>query len=146
MLGAIKTATGIAVTILEKQLSELRRRLNTTGHVNQAPIRKGWSSLLRLDVSGTPERNEANVLTALSGDAAFAGALVFDEFSQEIVITRGLPWDGTDIILPRPWGEPTTCGVRNGCSATISTCRRRWWVAASSPSRETAASIPCAII
>ena len=46
------------------------------------------------------------MLTALSADAAFVDALVFDEFSQEILITRGLPWDGTDIILPRPWGEP----------------------------------------
>ena len=106
VLAAIKTATGIAVSILAKQIGELRRRLNTTGDVNKAPIRTRWSSLLRLDPGGTPERNEANVLTALSLDAAFAGALVFDEFSQEIQIARALPWDDTGNDVPRPWGEP----------------------------------------
>jgi putative DNA primase/helicase len=106
VLAAVKTATGIAVSILAKQLVELRRRLNTTGDVTLAPIRSRWSSLLRLDPGGTPERNEANVLTALSLDAAFTGAMVFDEFSQEIQISRALPWDGADSALPRPWGEP----------------------------------------
>ena len=105
VLAAIKTATGMPVAILEKQVAELRRRLNTTGDVHQAPVRPRWSSLLRLDVNGTPERNEANVITALSFDAAFTGALVLDEFAQEIVVTRALPWDATDIVHPRPWGE-----------------------------------------
>ncbi len=106
VLAAIKTASGIAVSILGKQLGELRRRLNTTGDVTLAPIRPRWSSLLRLDPGGTPERNEANVLTALSLDPAFAGALVFDEFSQEIRIVRDLPWDGPNSAVPRVWGEP----------------------------------------
>lgn len=105
VLAAIKTATGMPVAILEKQVAELRRRLNTTGDVHQAPVRPRWSSLLRLDVNGTPERNEANVITALSFDAAFTGALVLDEFAQEIVVTRALPWDAADIVHPRPWGE-----------------------------------------
>ena len=34
VLAAIKTATGIAVSILEKQVGELRRRLNTTGDIH----------------------------------------------------------------------------------------------------------------
>ena len=105
VLAAIKTATGIAVSILEKQIVELRRRLNSTGDVRRPAVRPTWTSLLRLDAGGMPERNEANVLTALSLDAAFAGTLVFDEFSQEIVVTRALPWDGPDSTLPRPWGE-----------------------------------------
>ena len=105
VLGAIKSATGIAVSILEKQLGELRRRLNTTGDVNQAPIRPRWAALLRLEPSGTPERNEANVITALSLDAAFAGALVFDEFAQEILVTRALPWEPAASTLPRAWGD-----------------------------------------
>ncbi|MBR0683288.1 P-loop ATPase [Roseomonas eburnea] len=105
VLAAVKSATGIAVSILEKQLTELRRRLNATGDVHTAPIRPRWSALLRLDLSGIPERNEANVITALSLDPAFAGALAFDEFSQEIMIARPLPWEGTEIALPRPWGE-----------------------------------------
>ncbi|WP_232478999.1 VapE domain-containing protein [Roseomonas rosulenta] len=105
VLAAVKSATGIAVSILAKQLGELRRRLNTTGDVNQAPVRPRWASLLRLDPAGTPERNEANVITALSLDAAFAGALVFDEFAQEILVTRALPWEPAGSTLPRAWGD-----------------------------------------
>ncbi|PHK93858.1 P-loop ATPase [Pseudoroseomonas rhizosphaerae] len=105
VLAAIKTATGIAVSILEKQLVELRRRLNATGDLRQPPIRPPWAGLLRLDAGGAPERNEANVLTALTNDVAFVGTLVFDEFAQEIVVTRALPWDAAETTLPRPWGE-----------------------------------------
>lgn len=105
VLAAIKTATGIAVSILEKQVPELRRRLNATGDVNQPPIRPRWSALLRMDINGTPERNEANVITALSFDPVFAGALAFDEFAQEIIATRPLPWDAAEITHPRAWGD-----------------------------------------
>lgn len=105
VLAAVKTATGIAVSILEKQLVELRRRVNATGDVRRAPIRPPWASLLRIDAGGAPERNEANVITALSLDAAFTGALMFDEFSQEIIVARALPWDPAGTVHPRPWGE-----------------------------------------
>ena len=105
VLAAVKTATGIAVSILEKQLVELRRRVNTTGDVRRAPVRLPWASLLRIDAGGAPERNEANVITALSLDAAFAGALMFDEFRQEIIVARSLPWDPAGTAHPRPWGE-----------------------------------------
>lgn len=105
VLTAIKTATGIAVSILTKQVAELRRRLNATGDVTQAPIRPRWSALLRMDINGTPERNEANVITALSFDPTFAGVLAFDEFAQEIVAARPLPWDGTETSHPRAWGD-----------------------------------------
>ncbi len=105
VLAAVKTATGIAVSILEKQLGELRRRVNATGDVRRAPVRPPWASLLRMDAGGAPERNEANVITALSLDAAFAGALMFDDFSQEIIVARALPWDPAGAAHPRPWGE-----------------------------------------
>lgn len=105
VLAAVKTATGIAVSILEKQLVELRRRVNATGDVRRAPVRPPWASLLRIDAGGAPERNEANVITALSLDAAFTGALMFDEFSQEIIVARALPWDPAGTVHPRPWGE-----------------------------------------
>ena len=105
VLAAIKTATGIAVSILDKQIGELRRRLNTTGDIHHRPIRPRWANQLRLDLAGTPERNEANVITALSCDEAFAGALVFDEFRQEIMVARKLPWDDQLIPLPRPWTD-----------------------------------------
>ena len=105
VLTAIRNATGIAVSILEKQIAELRRRLNATGDVARPAIRPRWAGRLRLDLTGTPERNEANVITALSSDEAFAGTLVFDEFRQEIVVNRPLPWDHDAAAIPRPWTD-----------------------------------------
>jgi len=105
VLAAIKSATGIAVSILEKQIGELRRRLNATGDIHHAPIRPRWACQLRLDVMGTPERNEANVITALSNDEAFAGALLFDEFRQEVLVGRPLPWDSAADWKPRAWSD-----------------------------------------
>jgi predicted P-loop ATPase len=104
VLAAIKSATGIPVSILDKQIGELRRRLNTTGDIHHRPMRPRWAAQLRLDLAGTPERNEANVIVALSNDEAFAGALVFDEFRQEILVARTLPWEQHS-ILPRLWTE-----------------------------------------
>ena len=105
VLARIKCATGIAVAILEKQLGELRRRLNTTGSVHGTVLRPRWAGRLRLDLSGTPERNEANVITALTSDEAFAGAFVLDEFRQEIMVARQLPWSEAGEKLPRPWRD-----------------------------------------
>ena len=105
VLAAIKSATGIAVSILEKQVGELRRRLHTTGDIHRRPIRPRWANQLRLDLVGTPERNEANVITALSNDESFAGALVFDEFRQEVLVTRPLPWAEQAPTLPRAWSD-----------------------------------------
>ena len=105
ILTTIKRATGIAVSILEKQIGELRRRLNTTGDIHRQPMRPRWASQLRLDLASAPERNEANIITALSNDEAFAGALVFDDFRQEILVTRKLPWDEEVSALPRAWSD-----------------------------------------
>jgi predicted P-loop ATPase len=105
VLLAIKSATGIAVSILEKQIGELKRRLNTTGDIRYRPVRPRWANQLRLDLTGSPERNEANVITALSNDEAFAGTIVFDEFRQEILVMRALPWDDQAPTLPRTWTD-----------------------------------------
>jgi predicted P-loop ATPase len=78
-----------------------RRRRN----IHHRPSRPRWASQLRLDLAGRPERNGANVITALSCDEAFAGTLVFDEFRQEIMVARRLPWDDQLIALPRPWTD-----------------------------------------
>jgi putative DNA primase/helicase len=105
VLAAIKASTGIAVSILTRQMGELRRRVDVTGDPN-APIAKPrWFGRLRMDLSGTAERNEANVIIALSSDEAFAGAIAFDEFAQQIVVCRPLPWDSVNTIIPRPWGD-----------------------------------------
>jgi putative DNA primase/helicase len=105
VLAAIKSTTGIAVSILDKQMGELRRRLNTTGDIRHRPVTPRWVGQLLLDLAGTPERNEANVITALSNDEAFAGALVFDEFRYEVQVARNLPWDEPGTTLPRPWSD-----------------------------------------
>jgi putative DNA primase/helicase len=106
VLASIKVTTGIPVTILDKQVGELRRRLNATGNVHERPVRSRWSSQLRLDLAGTPERNEANVITALSNDEAFAGVLMFDEFRQEILVARSLPWDApSSSPVHRVWSD-----------------------------------------
>ena len=105
VLARIKTGTGIPMAVLDKQLAELRRRLNATGDLSHRAIRPAWSQRLRLDLSGQPERNEANVITALTSDEAFAGAIVFDAFRQEIVVRRSLPWNTPDGPASRPWTD-----------------------------------------
>ena len=105
VLARIKSSTGIGMAVLDKQVAELRRRLNTIGDPGRRPIRPAWSHRLRLDATGQPERNEANVITALSADEAFAGAIVFDEFRQEVLVTRPLPWTPAGARMPRSWTD-----------------------------------------
>jgi predicted P-loop ATPase len=105
VLARIKSRTGIAMSVLDRQMAELRRRLNTTGDLAHRAIRPIWSKKLRLDLAGQPERNEANVIAALSCDEAFAGAIAVDAFRQEILVMRALPWDGADDPIPRPWSD-----------------------------------------
>jgi predicted P-loop ATPase len=105
ILDRIKSTTGIAVSILGKQLTELRKRVTATGDPNARIPQPVWFGRLRLDLSGTPERNEANVMIALNSDPAYAGALAFDEFAQEIVVRQPLPWDRVETTLPRVWDD-----------------------------------------
>jgi len=105
LLSLIKIRTGIAISILDKQLGVLRRRLNSTGDLIKPAARPAWANRLRLDLSGTPERNEANVIMALNSDPAFAGMIAFDEFRQEVTVLGALPWDETEAAYPRPWDD-----------------------------------------
>ena len=105
ILARIKTATGISMSILEKQMGELRRRVNVGGDPHARIAKPAWFNRLRQDLAGTPERNEANVIIALSSDVVFAGVLAFDEFAQEIVVRQPLPWDGPTQTFPRPWED-----------------------------------------
>lgn len=105
VLSLIKARTGIAMSILDKQLSVLRRRLNSTGDLMKPAARPAWANRLRLDLSGTPERNEANVIIALSSDPAVAGTIAFDEFRQEVVVLQPVPWDEQNTDYPRPWED-----------------------------------------
>ena len=105
ILARIKSATGIAVSILEKQLGKLRQRVHASGDPNVRIPAPAWFARLRQDLAGTPERNEANVIIALSSDPAFAGVLAFDEFAQEVIVRRPLPWDSGITSCPRPWED-----------------------------------------
>lgn len=105
ILAHIKVATGIPMAILEKQLLELCRRVNASGDPNARIAKPAWYNRLRQDMAGTPERNEANVIIALTSDVAFAGVLAFDDFAQAIVVRQPLPWDGTTGPFPRPWED-----------------------------------------
>jgi len=105
VLARIKTATGISMSILDKQLAELRRRVNATGDPNARIARPAWFGRLCQDLAGTPERNEANVIIALTSDVAFAGILAFDDFAQAIIVCQPLPWDDPSATFPRPWED-----------------------------------------
>ena len=105
ILARIKTATGIPMAILEKQLTELGRRVNASGDPNARISKPAWFNRLRQDMAGTPERNEANVIIALTSDAAFAGVLAFDDFAQAIVVRQPLPWDRATGPFPRAWED-----------------------------------------
>lgn len=105
ILARIKTATGIPMAILEKQLLELGRRVNASGDPNARIAKPAWFNRLRQDMAGTPERNEANVIIALTSDIAFAGVLAFDDFAQAIVVRQPLPWDGATGPFPRAWED-----------------------------------------
>ena len=61
--------------------------------------------MLRKDLFGQVERNEANALTALSHDPAFAGTICFDEFRQSVMAIRPLPWSPGGASFPRPWAD-----------------------------------------
>jgi predicted P-loop ATPase len=105
ILARIKTTTGIAMSILDKQLIELVKRVNVSGDPHARIAKPAWYNRLRHDLVGTPERNEANVIIALTSDVAFAGVLAFDDFSQEIVVRQPLPWDTATGPFPRPWED-----------------------------------------
>ena len=105
ILARIKTTTGIAMSILDKQLIELVKRVNVSGDPHARIAKPAWFNRLRQDLVGTPERNEANVIIALTSDIAFAGMLAFDDFSQEIVVRQPLPWDAATGPFPRPWED-----------------------------------------
>ena len=105
VLDRIKSSTGIAVSILTKQMAELHRRVSATGNPNAHIPKPPWYGRLRTDMTGSAERNEANVIIALNSDPAFAGVLAFDEFAQKIVVCLPLPWDAANTLLPRHWED-----------------------------------------
>ena len=93
------------MSILDKQLVELVKRVNVSGDPHARIAKPAWFNRLRQDLVGTPERNEANIIIALTSDVAFAGVLAFDDFSQEIVVRQPLPWDTATGPFPRPWED-----------------------------------------
>lgn len=54
--------------------------------------RPAWWGLLKRNSEGAPYANELNVMIALESSTEFAGALLYDEFADQIRIVRPLPW------------------------------------------------------
>jgi len=105
LLASIRQACGVPVSVLEKQIADLRKRVSAGADLSGRPSRALWASRLQTDLSGMPERNEANVMVALDSDPAFAGTIVFDQFKMQITVTRPLPWDEAHIKHPRVWND-----------------------------------------
>ena len=53
ILDRIKCTTGIAVSILTKQMAELHRRVNATGNPNAGITKPAWYGRLRTDMTGS---------------------------------------------------------------------------------------------
>ncbi len=113
VLAILKQSTGIPTATLSKQIEELKRRRSASGSMDHRTIQPRWYVQLRLDMAGTPERNEANILTALENDEVFAGAIAFNEFAQEIEAVAPLPWDDRPTFSVRPWigNDDVHCAV-----------------------------------
>lgn len=105
ILSAAKAATGLAMGGLRKQVTIMRRRWDASGGESTARLSCPWAARLRVDPAGQPERNEANVMVALAHDTAFGGALVFDAFSEKILVQRALPWSAAEETFPRQWDD-----------------------------------------
>ncbi len=109
ILAALKRTTGLAMGGLRRQLQVMRRRVTAAGEAAAprlaGPGARPWAPRLRLDATGQPERNEANVMVALEHDPAFAGVLAFDAFAGTIAVQRPLPWSTPDETHPRPWAD-----------------------------------------
>ncbi len=105
ILASVKQACGVSVAVLEKQVNELRKRVSAGGEMVARIVRPVWTTQLTQDLSGLPERNEANVMVALENDPAFAGSIVFDLFAMHINVVRRMPWDEVATPLPRPWND-----------------------------------------
>ncbi len=124
VIARIKSTTGIGMSVLTQQLAELRRRVNATGDPARADPETRLVQASPARSAGAPERNEANVIVALTSDPAFAGVLAFDEFGQEIVVRPAAAVGRRRASLPRPGRTPTTSAPPNGCSCAASTWRR----------------------
>ncbi|MBB4267714.1 VapE domain-containing protein [Roseospira visakhapatnamensis] len=105
ILTALKGATGLSMGGLRRQVTTMRRRFNASAGETTARINSTWAHRLRVDATGLPERNEANVMVALEHDPAFGGALFFDAFAEKILVHRSLPWSGHDEEFPRQWAD-----------------------------------------
>lgn len=79
--------------------------MNATGDPHARIRKSAWFGRLCQDLSGAPERNEANVIIALNSEPAFAGVPGFDNFAQKIIVRQPLPWDDMASTFPRPWED-----------------------------------------
>lgn len=100
VLTRLKRQSGLPMSALRDQVKVLKKRLGGANVIGLPT----WQGQIRRNMFGQPERNEANAIIALKGDAAFSGAIIFDEFRQEILVTKPMPWE-VGSKLPRAWRE-----------------------------------------
>ena len=64
-----------------------------------------WLALLKRRADGLPYPLLYNGKIAVSNDQAFADAIRLNEFTQEIVMFRPMPWDNSGGPVPRVWKD-----------------------------------------
>lgn len=99
----VKKSAKIPMGTLRDATTRIKRMYGATGEIERSAARPPWHAMLRKDVFGVPERNESSVITGLTNDPAFAGAIGVDEFQLEIVVLKPLPWDTAAKRVPRNW-------------------------------------------
>ena len=143
VLAAIKSATGIRRLDPGKASGRAAPAAERTGDIHHRPIRPRWARQLRLDLAGTPERNEANVITALSNDEASPARWCSTSSGRRSWWPGRCP--GTSRLpLPRPWTVADDVRCAEWLQRREINVHRSWSAAASWPSRATSASIPSA--
>ncbi len=116
ILTRIKTTTGISMSILDKQLTELRRRVHATGDPQGRIARPAWFGRLCQDLSGTPERNEANVIIALSSVRSSQGSWPSTSSPNPSWFVSRCHGMTPPSASRAPGTMPTMCAPPNGCN------------------------------
>lgn len=106
-----------AASILNKE------RYDKTSAAFAAPTgdNEDWMSLLTVSsTTGLPAKTIDNVLIILENDPLLKGKLIYDEFSNRVLIPGELPWD--DRKIRRNWVDNDDAGLRHYLERTQRLC------------------------
>ena len=77
-----------------------------------APDNAEWMKSLQMNPeTGRPLKTIDNVLIILENDPMLKGRFAFEEFSNRVILTGVLPWDGE--TKPRDWSDMHDAGLRH---------------------------------